>query len=536
MNYLKKYGFYLWAIFGAVICFMTVYGVKILNPLYDDWLLRGGDLTQHYIGWEFFRMSEWKFPIGLMDTIAYPNDVSVIFTDSIPVFAVLFKLLSPFLPDTFQYFGLWGFLCFILQSVFSTKLLYYFTRNKIVACIGSLFFVMAPIFIARMFFHTALSSQWLLLLAWCLSLKYIDDETDIIRSCAAWGGMGILCAMIHIYYVPMCGIIMAGFLLGRFLRDKRNISLFLIVPSYLFGSLCMIYWLGGFSHDHQLDAGGLGQFSFNMNGFFNSMGWSRFFPPLSSYGEGSGDGFAYLGGGIFILLAISILYSFSNIFRRKERKISSHFFAYIFICVACVMISASHLFAINGNLVFELPYPNKLVSWWGMFRASGRFIWGVVYLLMFYAIATATKVLGKGWVSVPILFILFMLQNYDISNVLDSKRLEFKSDVKYESMLQDDLWETITNDRKHVIFVSHVTGNQDILYNVSQYAYLHKMTVNDFYLAHSAAAGDIHEDLETSMGNLQEDTIYIFKKEDEALCSQYPLMYHELDGIIVGLK
>ena len=35
------------ALIGS-IAFILIYGVSVLNPVYDDWLLGQGDLTQHY--------------------------------------------------------------------------------------------------------------------------------------------------------------------------------------------------------------------------------------------------------------------------------------------------------------------------------------------------------------------------------------------------------------------------------------------------------------------------------------------------------
>lgn len=75
----------------GVVSFISVYGVYVLNPVYDDWLLGRGDLTQHYLGWCFYRRGQWIFPIGLTNQLAYPNNTSVIFTDSIPLFAVFFQ-------------------------------------------------------------------------------------------------------------------------------------------------------------------------------------------------------------------------------------------------------------------------------------------------------------------------------------------------------------------------------------------------------------------------------------------------------------
>ena len=88
----------------AIIIFISMYGIHVINPLYTDWLLSGGDLSQHYLGWRAYRNSSWSFPIGMVDVLAYPMKTSVIFTDSIPIMAVLFKIISPLLPDDFQYF------------------------------------------------------------------------------------------------------------------------------------------------------------------------------------------------------------------------------------------------------------------------------------------------------------------------------------------------------------------------------------------------------------------------------------------------
>jgi hypothetical protein len=105
----------------GIISFVIIYGIKVINPLYTDWLLGNGDLSQHYLGWEFFRKCEWIFPIGMTNKLAYPTETSVIFTDSIPVFAVIFKLFRSILPDRFQYFGIWGGHVFCLARFILNK-------------------------------------------------------------------------------------------------------------------------------------------------------------------------------------------------------------------------------------------------------------------------------------------------------------------------------------------------------------------------------------------------------------------------------
>lgn len=553
----KKYGFSVVSAVLGIICFISIYGISILNPTYDGWLLQGGDLTQHYIGWEFFRASKWQFPIGLMDRLCYPHSVSVIFTDSIPLFALIFKLLSPWLPETFQYFGFWALLCFILQGVFSANLLYlylqridkegrspetfsllFMDKNKIFSLVGSLFYIMAPIFLMKMFMHTALASQWLLTAGLYFAKKYVDipsEKGGVDKKCmTVWGIMGMLCGSIHMYYIPLCGIILCGFLLDKAIKDKKIVPLFCIAASYGAGAVGMVLLLGGLSHDHRWDPGGLGQFSFNMNGFFNSMGWSRWLSALSSYGEGAGEGFSYLGLGILILLLVGISGRIWYLRGRRRFPVNGNICAYAFIVLVCVFLSASHKFALNGKYVFEIPYPRKVISLWGTFRASGRFIWPVIYLLMLWAMVMVRKCIKNNKIVICLLLIAFVIQNYDIDKLLKVKKGLVRQNVS-ASIIRDERWEQIAEGKKHIVFVSDVEQNQDILYSLCQFAYLHDMTTNDFYFAHSALEGDIENSKEESMEKFRRDTLYIFKEWDKELYGQYELEYYLLDGVVVGV-
>ena len=136
-------------VFSAIV-FLGIYGHRVLIPTYDDWLYSGFDLTQHYLGWRAFRQSPWHFPIGLMDGLNYPNQISIIYTDSIPLLAVLFKLISPILPKTFQYFGIWGMLSFVLMGVFSAKILYPYAKSRLSILFGVSLFLLQPVMLWKM--------------------------------------------------------------------------------------------------------------------------------------------------------------------------------------------------------------------------------------------------------------------------------------------------------------------------------------------------------------------------------------------------
>ena len=89
----KKFKFSEWTgVYCVIALFMAaafccIYGVRILNPVYTEWLIRDGDTPIHYMGWKAYRVGDWMFPIGCTDVLSYPDKVSVIFTDSIPCFA-----------------------------------------------------------------------------------------------------------------------------------------------------------------------------------------------------------------------------------------------------------------------------------------------------------------------------------------------------------------------------------------------------------------------------------------------------------------
>ena len=224
---------------GAV-CFLWVYGYKIINPLYDAWLFNTDiDLSQHYIGFCHYRMSDWHFPIGMIDTLSYPTSMSVIYTDSIPLFALLFKLFRGVLPVHFQYFGIFGLLSFMLMGGLSSLLIHSLipgieslydeksdgrlplvNRNLpyVLSLIASVVYILSFTVLQRMFYHTALGAQWILILAlyiWVNRKSYGRSVTLI-----AYSLMGLLCVGIHTYYVPMVGSILLAASVERVIRSR----------------------------------------------------------------------------------------------------------------------------------------------------------------------------------------------------------------------------------------------------------------------------------------------------------------------------
>ena len=549
----------------GICSFLLLYGIRILNVTYDDWLLTGGDLSQHYLGWCFFRTSDWAFPIGLMDRISYPNHVSVIFTDSIPLFAIIFKLFRSWLPETFQYFGIWGLLCFALQGGLGALLIRHFVKKDGYAIVGSLFFVLAPIEIYRMYMHTALGAQWLLLAALLLGLE--RSRISLKNKVMITAILGFLCGSIHMYFIPMCGIILCAFWIEDVIYQRKILPAILQGGAYCVFAVAAVVLLGGLSHDHQLDAGGLGQFSFNLNGLVNPQGWSRLLPDLPLYGDGAGEGLAFPGLGILTILLISVIlliFCKKSRLAVRERINRNNWIAYSIIIVVSAVISVSHRLALGGQVIWEIPYPEWLVSLWGMFRSSGRFIWPVVYLLimaavvlLFVALAGLDKKTGTDkkitdkmdhgkkiqhlfncnaihGVALMLLVTLLGLQIFDCYPQLKERHDRFSSKTEYVSVLKNEIWQELAG-KEHIVFVSDIINNQDLLYGLSVYALKNDMTINNFYFAHYALRREIEENIESSLASPDKNTIYIYKESDEGLCTDERMEYRKADGLIIGV-
>jgi hypothetical protein len=198
-------------------CFCLLYGVKIINPSYDDWLLMdGGDITNPYLAWIKYRNTPINFPVGLADGLLYPSKCCITFTDSIPLFAIIFKILSllNLLPSVFQYWGIWGLFCFGMQGAVGFLIMYKATDNKVYSFIASLFFIFSPLVIFRMYFHTSLAGQWIILIAFYE--YFFHSQHSNLEKTRSWSLICIVASLIHIYFIPMVIFIMAAEVKSKF--------------------------------------------------------------------------------------------------------------------------------------------------------------------------------------------------------------------------------------------------------------------------------------------------------------------------------
>lgn len=520
---------FLFLLTAAVFC--AIYGIQIINPADTGWIMsQTNDLPQHYLGWKAYRAAPWHFPIGMVNTLSYPDQTSIIFTDSIPVFAVFFKLISPLLPDHFQYFGIWGLLCFFLQACFAAKIVRHFTSDKLFIISSSVLFLFTPVFIFRMFGHSALSAQWLIL--WGIELILNTKSSTESRSlCIQIFLIAVLSSGIHLFFVLMNGILLIGLCIKDLLIHRKWYRPAAFLAIFLFTACAVIALLGGFSSNMQPSDEGLGTFSANLNTLFDAQGWSVLFHDLNIYKEGQIEGFGWLGAGVLLMTFLAAaLYLNDREASHNNRGIIISLGITAFISFAFAL---SPVVTLGKNVLFVLKLPDICRDLWAIFRSSGRVIWIVVYLIMIFALWGINRYFKKDTAAFLILFLL-MLQIYDMNSRLDMIYAQFSSAPPHETQLTDkDFWDdTAAKGFEHLIYLSDfdIKDNR-IRYPLTDWALDNHITMNDFYFARPRQNN-------TSPDQTIVDTngtnIYIFRTEELNECEAHQLECHAADGIIIG--
>lgn len=524
------------ALLGAIF-FVVLYGVRVLDPTNIDWILNSGtDPSQHYFGWAFYRQSEVRLPyLGMSYATVYPYRISVIYTDSIPLLALFFKALSPLLPDPFQYLGIWGLFSFMAQGFLGQKIVWKISgagsRGEWVrwgTVLSALLFLLYPVLTVRMFAHTALAGNWLILMGIWL---WLCCPESLPRACAWWGLVGILCAGIHQYYLPMLGILAVGYAVCRLMDGKGPALALLPVLSYCACALAELFVLGAFAGNFANSA---------PSGWFSGAdSLNLILPWLASGWEVD----IYMGAGAVLVCVLACLAAGARAFRRVrgrrdggQKHRAKWIVSAVVIAFLGLFAGASNSITVGGVHLVDLPVPGPLLSLWRTFSCCARIAWLTGYLLV--AVACGLLLRYGRRAGIAGLMVCIVVQAAWNSNSLLKRMKDFREDTLYQEQnaLQDDAWQIIAREGnfRHMAFASYDMDTKDYWQTI-HYAAENGWTINCFYLAH------VQYDLmvrtvQGELNTLSPDTLYIFREGDELnqvrLADQ--LHFYRIDDILVG--
>ena len=445
----------------GVAFFLLVYGSSTLNVTYDSWIYAGyieHDIVQHYAGWMFLRQANWDWPLTVANNMATPIGVCVAYTDSIPLVAVLFKFIEPLLPPAFQYFGWANFINCLLQGGFAMLLIRHFDVDRAYAAIGTVFFVVMPIFSERLFRHTGLSAQWLVLAA---LLLYFTSRHRERFPVAGFFALCVLAVGIHSYFVPMvCALLAAALLSYAFsTRQWKKPTIYLCIC--LAGIVVMAYLMGIITRGGSSPSEDFGLFSMNLNALFNprsfddfnpdkTLIWSRLLPALPQFRR-QYDGFNYLGVGVLLGLIATIIFKLvcnateakgqnnANA-PRKFKDIVMHHIWLVAVCICLGIFSLSNIVTFGDNVLFTVPISGFVQRLCATFRSSGRLFWPISYLLLLSMVVCIGRMKNKRRAYIAVCLFL-ALQLFDLSGVYLQKNAYFaQGEIVVESEFTSPQW------------------------------------------------------------------------------------------------
>ena len=553
MKTLKKYRWPLTgALLGALI-FLAIYGVRVLDPTSVDWILNNSspDPAQHYLGWEFFRRSAVHLPyIGSNYNVIYPFRTRVLFTDSLPLAALFFKLIGGILPTRFQYFGWWGLACYMLQGGLAQAVIARIAgvqptfgrgdKSKAAIAVimspgqtaklwGSVFgagvLVLFPALTMRTFAHEALSATWLVLLALYLWLRSDELMPTTRRACLIWGGMGLLCAGIHLYYLPMVGLVLVGYAVRRALQKRGPAAVLLPIAAFCAAALAELFLLGAFAVN----------FAGYSNGYLSGADYlGLLVPGLAQSWEQ--DVYAGLGTTFAVVLA---LVSAAFQFDKARAFFAAHrdwLIAGAVVLVLDLIAAGGNAITVNGTTLFTVPIPQLLMDFWAMFSSCARLAWLAGMLLAVVGCGLVLR-FANGALAAVLLAVCALAQGWGERSELFNRWTDYHYyDFRYENktILTDPAWEQLAASGKysHLAFATF-DFEHDEFWDLVDFAADHGWTSNSFYMAHmdgNLAAVTLPGEL----NELSTDTLYAFIDEDELARGSYALHYYWLDGILIG--
>ncbi|GLQ94723.1 DUF6311 domain-containing protein [Dyella acidisoli] len=518
---------------GVVAC-LLITGSAMLAPGNVNWLTHG-DLAQSYLGWAFYRHAPWGWPPGANSLYGAGLHTSVYYSDSIPLLAMLLKPWASWLPEPFQYFGLWVLACFVLQAWFAWRLLGLATQNPVVKALGVPFFVFAPPMLLRLGGHMALVGHWIVLAAVYLCLR-----PDRRRQALYWGLLLAVAITVHAYLFAMAGAIWLADVVQRFRvsgPDAANARIKTLLSELLSVVAVAVFaaWIAGLFmvSGHGAQAEGFGYYKMNVLAPFNGAGWSHLglnFPEAT----GEYEGFNYFGlGGLVLILSAAVITMARRRALRTRRIPGPLLWMALLLAIAAVTCNVG-----IGSLQWHMPLPEK---WWAALsrvplQSTGRLFWASYYVVLVASLFVLLQSCSVRW-QIAVLFGAIVLQCLDIAPGFANLHATLAARARNDSVpgLHGAFWDTAGQryTTLRVVPLAKPSGWEQLAF----YANSQRMGFDAVQLARidMDKFHVLYNDQQTALlsGNLDTRTLYLLDDRELAVARAIPASraaLFQLDG------
>ena len=502
---------------NGFIAFCYVAGTSSLNPLNTNWIYHGinADPIQHFFGWLFYKNSDWSLPIGRNVTYGDYLGSSIVYSDSIPIAAIISKVVAEFTTTDFQYFGIWLLICFILQSFFAIRIAQLYTRDWMLLILVGALLICTPVFLWRIQAHFALSAHFLIIAGIYAIFKSYKRDSD---ESLLWVIILTLACLIHPYLLGMLLILWFGAIADSLIKKRvrrRTIvrNCILILANIVFLSTVVAGY--DFTHSNSMKGTGVayGVYRWNPASILVPYGKSLFLSGVIPQ-SGNFDSFSYFGLGIIFIFIVNLLL-------RNWRGIKFGLFLnenqFTVLSFALLI-----LFAISNNVAiadfrFSYDIPKWTSDLFSVFSSSARFIWPVTYSFLFLMIIAVLRTRRRGFGVIVLSLCLFM-QMTDLLPLREDLRLYLNNNISkdFKTLESEEIAQALESGKYSRIVVIPTSREGFGFPEVTQLAYTYGLSTNSVYLARvdgekiNLQRKKVYRELKS--GNLESRSIYVLSQ------------------------
>jgi len=374
----------------------------LLNNVFDG--------LKNYFTYHTFLREDLKDVYFKYNNMNYPYGEYVFYTDATPLLSVPLKFISKNIIDlsnhTFLIYNLFFILGILLTTLLTYKILRFFIENIYLLFILSISLPWINPQITRfMPGHCNLSLAWIILLGIYLLLKiwssYQEEKENTFKLFLYASLLSlhiILSSFIHLYYLPIVGL-MVLFFMGFWglthyqkpLRGLKIVGLSLGIVGIAFVVvITLIKGIDSYYVLRKVKAEGYDweNWKLTFSALFTHYDWNSLRFPVAYNKKINYESYAYLGGfALYGLLGIGLMklffkeqaISLKAIFR--EQKQGKLLFILGLMALFCLLVSLGEVYYFLDNTYYFYNYLNplyigkKIVPRLAQFRCLGRFSW-----------------------------------------------------------------------------------------------------------------------------------------------------------------
>lgn len=374
-------------ILGALYAF-TLFEPSFILGRSVYWTEPFGDRITNLIGALYFAHDDWRFPLFYVPGLAFPEGTNIVYTDSLPLLALIDKVIFKISGEWVNYFGLWLFICFPLLALFIAFATKEGGAKDVVSVLGATFLALASPALLIRFGHATLMAHFLI--AWSFYLYW-----KLIRSTDSWAVIAQFCVVaalsvvLQAYFLMMVlpfllAALAQGVMLGRVTVRNATLSFATAV-----GVILATAWIAGIIGPGSISANawGFGYYSMNvLSPFLPSREWLPEYIAQHITWDGNGyswdatggqyEGYNYLGAGMLLLLIVHLSTSRDLV----KKALKRHVFL-VLALTGLLLFALSNRVFVGDWLVFDIPMFPLLRKITEHFRTGGRLFWPIYYVL-----------------------------------------------------------------------------------------------------------------------------------------------------------